>query len=161
MRTRTHNRSLRFESLQSRQVMAASLGAEFVDIDYSPEFSDASENQFIATVKREDGVMETYVMGSEGSDRSLVATTALNSNGKPHDRLLSGVVGQAFGPDIDGRGNDFAYAKQLDGKVQVWRGEQKVGRDGSFDVKYHQRGRFEVPGTFVDLDYSSEFSTDT
>ncbi len=140
---RTRKPSL--ESLEGRTLLTAT----FIDIDYSPELSTASENAFVTTIQREDGVYETYLTGSEGSDNALVATSET-------DRLLDGLVGQAFGPDVANKGNDFAFARDIGDKVQLWSGEQRNN-----DLKYHQRNRFDVPGEFVDLDFAPKASTET
>ena len=120
--------------------------ATFVDLDYSPKLSDAGENAFITTVLRGDGTYETYVTGSEGSERTLAATSSSQS-------LLGGLVGQAFGPDVANKGNDFAFCRDIGAKVQCWLGEQKEN-----EIEYFNRQRFEVSGEFVDLDYSPKLS---
>ncbi len=123
-------------------------GTTFIDIDYSPEFSNAGENVFITTVRRANGTYETYTTSSEGSGNQLVASTANGNN------LLNDLVGQTFGPDVANKGNDFAYCRDIGAKVQCWLGEQQGG-----NIKYHQRQKFEINGEFVDVDYSPKLST--
>ncbi len=122
-------------------------GTQFVDLDYSPKLSNADENVFLTTVIRGDGTFETYKMTSEGNDLQLMKTS--NQQG-----LLSDLVGQAFGPDVQNKQNDFAYARDIGSKVQLWVGEQKNN-----EIEYFNRQRFEVAGEFVDLDYSPKLST--
>ena len=121
-------------------------GTTFIDLDYSPKLSNAGENIFITTVRRANGTYETYRTGSEGNNAELVSAS---------DRwgLMNDLVGQAFGPDVANKGNDFAFARDIGNKVQLWAGEQTNG-----SIKYHQRQRFEVRGEFVDIDYSPKLS---
>lgn len=57
------------------------------------------------------------------------------------------------------KGNDFAYARDTGDQIEVWTGEQKIGRDGSADLNYHQRNKFAIEGEFVDIDFSPKLST--
>jgi hypothetical protein len=119
-------------------------GGSFIDLDYAPELSDVGENQFVLSLV-ENGTVATYIIGSEGSDKQLLASG---------QNLMSDLVGQAFGPDVAGKGNDFAFCRDIGSKVQCWSGEQK---DGS--LAYHQRNKFEMSGEFVDIDFAPEYST--
>jgi hypothetical protein len=127
-------------------------GTTYIDLDYSPKLSDAGENQFLTTVLRADGTYETYLTGSEGSDRQLMATTDPNG-GALKNNLLSDLVGQAFGPNVAGKGNDFAFCRDAGSKVQCWSGEQTDG-----EIKYHQRNKKEFSGEFVSVEFSPKLS---
>ncbi|MHA7129812.1 hypothetical protein [Algoriphagus namhaensis] len=126
------------------------VNGEFIDVDYSIEFSDVEHNAFIVAVQNGADV-DVYRYNSENAygNKDLIATTSGGKNG-----LLQGLVGQAFGPDVANKGNDFAFVRDVGSSLQVWTGEQNGG-----SLKYHTRNRFNIPGEFVDIDYAEELST--
>jgi hypothetical protein len=142
--------------LTENDLMSAVTGgsgdATFLDIDYSPVLSGDGYNAFLVTVLRGDGTLETYQYNSDGNGNGHKQLVSTGNN------LTDGFLGQALGPDVPGKQNNFAFCQAADGgaNTRCWRGAE----ENPSGTIYLQRGNTKFNGEFLDIDYSPVLSGD-